>query len=128
MNCNSTFDYLENLIYSLESIKNISEGISDLNENYIKDIKKIPKGPYCYDENGLCSYWKLLGKYHEQEDGYCEFLGYGDWEINEQKDLGVIYIKGKSSRLKFSGHEIGLPIGLLWDQCKECGINEEEDI
>ena len=35
-------DYLENLIYSLESIKNIAEGISKLDENYINEIKKIP--------------------------------------------------------------------------------------
>lgn len=35
-------DYLENLIYSLESIKNIAEGISKLEENYVREIKKIP--------------------------------------------------------------------------------------
>ncbi|MFX1502354.1 MAG: DUF5814 domain-containing protein, partial [Promethearchaeota archaeon] len=35
-------DYLENLIYSLESIKNISEGISNLHETYLAEIKKIP--------------------------------------------------------------------------------------
>ncbi len=34
--------YLENLIYSLESIKNISEGITNLNENYVKEIRNIP--------------------------------------------------------------------------------------
>jgi helicase len=36
-------DYLENLIYSLESIKNIAEGLSHLDENYIKEIREIPK-------------------------------------------------------------------------------------
>jgi helicase len=35
-------DYFENLIYSLESIKNIAEGISNLDENYIRQIKEIP--------------------------------------------------------------------------------------
>ncbi len=35
-------DYLENLIYSLESIKNIAQGISNLDESFIKEIKKIP--------------------------------------------------------------------------------------
>jgi helicase len=35
-------DYFENLIYSLESIKNIAEGISNLDENYIREIKDIP--------------------------------------------------------------------------------------
>jgi helicase len=35
-------DYLESLIYSLESIKNIAEGISNLDETYIKEINEIP--------------------------------------------------------------------------------------
>ncbi|MFX0104899.1 MAG: DEAD/DEAH box helicase [Candidatus Hodarchaeota archaeon] len=35
-------DYLENLIYSLESIKNIAEGITNLDENYKKEINEIP--------------------------------------------------------------------------------------
>jgi superfamily II helicase len=34
--------YLENLIYSLESIKNILEGIFDLDPKYIDEIKEIP--------------------------------------------------------------------------------------
>ncbi|MFW9971239.1 MAG: DEAD/DEAH box helicase [Candidatus Odinarchaeota archaeon] len=36
-------DYLENLIYSLESIKNIAEGISSLDESFNNEIKEIPK-------------------------------------------------------------------------------------
>jgi len=35
-------DYLENLIYSLESIKNIVEGISSLASNYSKELIEIP--------------------------------------------------------------------------------------
>ena len=35
-------DYLENLIYTFESIKNISEGISNLDSNYVKEISEIP--------------------------------------------------------------------------------------
>jgi helicase len=35
-------DYLENLIYSLESIKNISEGIKELAKNYLKELSEIP--------------------------------------------------------------------------------------
>ncbi|TFG23516.1 MAG: DEAD/DEAH box helicase [Promethearchaeota archaeon] len=35
-------DYLENLIYSLESIKNISEGIKHLPKNYLEDLSNIP--------------------------------------------------------------------------------------
>lgn len=66
-----------------------------------KDESKIPKGIYCYDENGRCPYWsKNLDKDH-QESGYCSFLEVGDWE-----DKGV---------------------SLLWDQVKECGINDGVD-
>ena len=36
-------DYLENLIYSLESIKNIAEGISNLDEAFNKEINEIPQ-------------------------------------------------------------------------------------
>ncbi len=36
-------DYLENLIYSLESMKNIIEGIMNLNIKYKKELSEIPK-------------------------------------------------------------------------------------
>ena len=35
-------DYLENLIYSFESIKNITEGISNLDQKYKNQITQIP--------------------------------------------------------------------------------------
>ncbi len=35
-------DYLESLIYSLESIKNIAEGVSNLDEKFKKEIREIP--------------------------------------------------------------------------------------
>jgi len=35
-------DYLENLIYSLESIKNISEGIYKLGDDYRQELLEIP--------------------------------------------------------------------------------------
>lgn len=35
-------DYLENLIYSLESVKNIVEGIPKVDEIYQKEVKEIP--------------------------------------------------------------------------------------
>ena len=34
--------YLENLIYSLESIKNIIEGVFDLDSKYKAEIQEIP--------------------------------------------------------------------------------------
>jgi superfamily II helicase len=36
-------DYLENFIYSLESIKNIIEGIMNLNIKYKEELSEIPK-------------------------------------------------------------------------------------
>ncbi len=35
-------DYLENLIYSLESVKNIASGIYNIDKDYIREINKIP--------------------------------------------------------------------------------------
>jgi len=35
-------DYLQNLIYSLESIKNISAGITNLAAIYTKELSEIP--------------------------------------------------------------------------------------
>lgn len=60
-----------------------------------KDISKIPRGIYCYDENGTCPYWRKVG-----ENGFCDYMELGDENLD---------------------------IGLLWDQCKECGINEGEE-
>ena len=37
----------------------------------------------------------------EQENGYCSYLERGDWEADH--------------------------LSLLWDQCKECGINMDDE-
>lgn len=70
---------------------------------------KIPKGEYCYtiesvDEDGkmiikTCPFWSRRLDKPEQENGYCGFLGIGDW--NED-------------------------ISHLWDMVKECDINTAE--
>lgn len=79
------------------------------------DESVIPQGCYCYTplgvepgENGapprlkikLCPYWARHPEQREQEDGYCAKLKSGDWE-----EEGTF---------------------LLWDQCKECGINDDD--
>jgi hypothetical protein len=58
----------------------------------------IPEGIYCYDKNGLCPFWDKDETKPEDESGYCHYLGEGDWECEH--------------------------ISLLWDQVKECGIND----
>lgn len=64
----------------------------------------IPSGPYCYEHGRTCKYWDYsrvirtcLG---EQCSGHCHFLGEND----------------------FTGKTM-----LLWDQCKECDINDDEE-
>lgn len=65
-----------------------------------KDLSLIPRGLYCYDDRGTCTYWSSMADRPPQENGYCAFLEKGDQELQG---------------------------GLLWDQCKECGINNELD-
>jgi len=62
------------------------------------DTSVIPRGYYCYDENGLCPYWSIRKNKPEQQNGYCKYLRLGDW----QNKRGI---------------------GILWDQCKECDVN-----
>jgi len=72
------------------------------------DISVIPKGMYCYSplnyKNGkyyikICPYWSLNENKPKQVNGYCSYLGYGDWEVDN--------------------------LSLLWDQCKECHIKDD---
>lgn len=57
----------------------------------------IPKGMYCMN----CDYLDCASNKDEQNNGFCWFLLKGDWDI------------GASS--------------LLWDGCKECGVQEENE-
>ena len=83
----------------------------------VKDPSLIPKGMYCYDyliesgksDNGMprfkyhykCPYHCIIPQHEYQNNGYCAYQEYGDWEA--------------------------YPFGLLWDLCKCCGVNEEDD-
>lgn len=67
----------------------------------------VPEGPYCYGKDGRCPYWKRNGMKRAQENGYCRLLKTGDWErVRNGKRMGF---------------------GLLWDQVKECGINDNDE-
>jgi len=76
-------------------------------------IRLIPEGEYCYGAESLpdgtivrptCPFWDKILEFPKQNNGYCHYRKQGDWQTGN--------------------------IGLLWDQCKCCGINEtrEEDL
>lgn len=86
-----------------------------------KDTSVIPSGPYCYgiventlvktdegipyiDSGGFiktnpCPYWSINARKPYQSNGYCNFLEEGDWQHGG--------------------------FGILWDQVKCCGINDD---
>ena len=67
---------------------------------------KIPEGIYCYEGfNNVCPYWNFSRIatffYGKQSAGYCYYLNEGDFNSDTM---------------------------ILWDMCKCCGVNDEEDI
>ena len=83
----------------------------------------IPKGLYCYDENGLCPYWEIIEGGEYQNNGYCRFLKKGDWDLNKEPTISWISEKGIKTVFDKpkSAEELGFHDSLLWDQVKECG-------
>jgi hypothetical protein len=65
-----------------------------------------------------------------QENGYCSYLGRGDWEMNDDRKWTCEKQLSDGTYAKYetllSGHEIGLPMSLLWDQVKECAIKTHD--
>ena len=89
------------------------------------DKTKIPKSEYyCYGEDGVCPYWSLSIDYEEQNNGYCFYLNYSDWEETKRKSIWKIKQKDNTYKeIETSGEEQGIFTGLLWDQIKACNIN-----
>jgi len=102
-----------------------------------KDKRRIPAGPYCHSmygkgfRPGVCPYWSLRKDKPDQANGYCSYLERGDWDMNKEKKWTRVYNKKKGGRIpkskqiERSAEEIGLPMSLLWDGCKECGVKME---
>ena len=91
------------------------------------DEKVIPEGEYCYDENGNCPYFS-----HEEvgraKITFCKFLNKGC--IGNVSDEEFDYFKYFHNTSKDEDIWELYPLDLLWDQVKECGINnywEAED-
>jgi hypothetical protein len=88
-----------------------------------KADEPIPSGQYCYSFSGLyingipqitpCPFWSRNSNYPEQGNGYCSYLNRGDWDVKIPSDLPD-----------------GFPhscLSLLWDMCKECGVNLDNE-
>lgn len=91
----------------------------------MKDTSVIPKGPYCYtyDENGEykpCPYHRYIPDRPSQYNGWCDFLEKGDIELEKE----MVFMNEKTEE-ETPGNELPFPVSLLWDGCKECGINDE---
>lgn len=96
----------------------------------MKDIEKIPKGMYCYDEKGKCPFWSIKEDLPEQENGYCSFLGKSDYDINrEVHDCTMTtHEGGVEKKIEFqTGPDNPGFFSLLWDACKECNYNDYTD-
>lgn len=93
----------------------------------------IPKGVYCYDKNGNCPYFTYLEIYDKECDSvnpiripYCLYLSKGSMPNGSWKNKEFSRLK---EHFKMSDSEIFdeiLPLDLLWDQCKECGVNTDD--
>lgn len=96
-----------------------------------KDKRRIPKGFYCYSckTRRSCPYWSKRHDKPKMNNGYCAYLGQGDWDLNRVKNWRKIYAKGKKRKGKRepwqSAYEMGFYLSLLWDQVKACGIRED---
>jgi hypothetical protein len=104
-------------ISELSELDNSSTGLNQAELTNEQCIALIPVGEYCYtrvaDEHSkydgflrtkTCPFWDKIIDFPKQNNGYCHYRKQGDWQMGS--------------------------VGLLWDQCKCCGINEtrEEDL
>lgn len=76
----------------------------ELERRFREVLKQIPVGFYCYDDRGKCPFWDIEVSAPKDGNGFCHLLGRGDKDDDEDDSC---------------------PPGLLWDQCKACGVNDE---
>jgi len=91
----------------------------------------IPPGMYCYNEHGNCPYGTTMilhDKIGPIEFDYCLFLKQGSmpnegWDNNEFERIQKLLNQTEDELWAEDGL---LGPDLLWDQCKECGINNDD--
>lgn len=90
----------ENIAESKEEVRAFGLQQAKLTKKQCEQL--IPEGNYCYTyvdgKFKYCPFWDKFEQMPTQDNGYCHYLKSGDWQH-----------KG---------------LGLLWDQCKDCGVNE----
>lgn len=76
-------------------------------------LEVIPEGIYCYNAGGICPHWRRDGEWT-----YCEHL----------KIVSEDHTQPEPTTTPQTGYELP-DFSLIWDQVKECGINDdiEED-
>jgi len=86
----------------------------------------IPIGDYCVsyidDYRYECPYHSYRKGYETYEDGYCAYLGKGDYELNRELKYWRVYKDGTKGPEQ-TAEEIGLKMSLLHDQVKMCNTN-----
>lgn len=91
----------------------------------------IPKGHYCStfikEYRYECPYHSFRKGHKEYEDGYCAYLGKGDYELNRERYYvmkrtdGTVVDEG-------TAFDMGeLKLSTLYDQVKMCDINMLDD-
>jgi len=89
-----------------------------------ENLRFIPEGWYCEDlkQNKTCPYWRLIPGRPRYLNGWCDYIGKGDLEITLETKL--VRSNGKVIKPKGS---TSIPVGLLWDKCKEDGCPKSGD-
>ena len=90
-----------------------------IDDKYLENAKDyIPVGSYCRG----CIFWDKDETKPAQRNGYCHYLKKGDWEINSE----VVVVDLNTDEELSRETTADIPFSLLWDGCKECGINDYE--
>ena len=102
-----------------------------------KQIAKllIPRGYYCEIWNrkekkidGHCPFWFLDRARPGQENGYCSFIGKGDWDINAEHAEDDVEVTRRdidgTETVTIEKYKDLPPTSMLWDCLKQCGVKD----